>query len=102
MLKNANSSAIEVKNIANKHEKMWSLGTDILQNSDLKLMEEGKGTAFSREYGAIYSIICCSYFVSEIEEYGYSEVFQSLVKEGIRRGYEWLFFDCDIDTETLA
>ena len=93
---------INPSNILNGSERMWSLGTDILPSSDLKLMNEGKETSFLREYGAIYWINCDSDFVCEIKESGYSQVFQSLVKEGVKRGYNWLFFDCDIDTETLA
>lgn len=84
MLKSAYSSVIEVEKIVNRHERMWSLGTDILPASDLQLMNEGIETSFLREYGAIYWINCDSDFVCGIEESGYSDVFQSLVQEGIK------------------
>ena len=39
--------------ILDYEEKMWFLGTDLLPDHDLNLMEKGKGAAFNRDEGAI-------------------------------------------------
>ena len=86
-------------NIADNTEKTWFLGTDILPESDLELMEEGNEASFVREEGAIYRV---SEVVIEHDYYGiagYSNTFRNIVKEAHKRGYMWLFFDCDITTE---
>ena len=89
------------KGIASKikdyQEEMWFLGTDILFERDLDLMNEGKGTAFNREEGAIYLAQNESLF----EEEGYSYFFIEIIKEARERGYVWIFFDRDIQTNYI-
>ncbi len=83
-----------VKKIKNNTEKMWFLGTDVLEEKDWQLMEENKGTSFSRDEGAIYYVD----FFTEFKEMGYSSRFLDLIIEAKKRKYIWIFFDRDITT----
>ena len=82
-------------------EKTWFLGTDILDDErtkDLELMSQGIATSFYREEGAIYNTQ--ESFQESYKQEGYSPYFQEVIKEAKSRGYDWVFFDRDIETSS--
>lgn len=89
---------MQVKKISDYHEKMWFLGTDILPQSDLDLMDIGLKASFVREFGAIY-YTHPDFCFEECGYDDYSSTFKSVIKEARKRGYVWVFFDCDIQTQ---
>jgi len=93
---------IDIKKIKNYTEPTWFLGTDIVEEQDLKLMEEKMGTTLWMPEGAVYHVpvlkeLNCSKYYSEL--LGYSKTFQAIIEEALKRGYIWVFFDRDIATE---
>jgi len=78
---------------------MWFLGTDIVEESDLKLMEEKMGTTLWMPEGAVYYPLFLKDDSKYFELLGYSKTFQALIEEALNRGYMWVFFDRDLETE---
>jgi hypothetical protein len=90
---------INPNNIQDYTEPTWFLGTNLIDdesNDDLYLMEKGICTRFLRVEGAIYSTN--DLFLYEYKSNGYSSYFIEIIKEAKKRGYNWVFFDRDIDT----
>ena len=79
-------------------ERTWFLGTNILLEIDLTLMEDKVGTSFERDEGAIYHVGVIEQFPKHYQELGYSKQFQEIVKEAHKRGYAWIFYDRDIES----
>lgn len=92
----------KMKKIKDNTEKMWFLGTDILEDKDLIMMENSLFASFSRDEGAIYHVentlkaLLSDQVIGNIR---YSETFSDLFKEAKKRKYEWIFFDRDIQTD---
>jgi hypothetical protein len=80
-----------VKTFKDYTEEMWFLGTDFLEEKDLELMSSGVDTSFTRDEGAIYG-------VNDSFE-SYSDIFRAIMIEAFERGYFWVFFDRDIETQ---
>ena len=96
------TTKISPKNIKDYTEKTWFLGTDILDqegSQDLDLMNDGVATIFEREEGAIYVVPQDKDRKNFYSSQGYSDYFQSIIDEAQQRGYQWVFFDRDIETE---
>lgn len=89
---------LDVKLIADYTEKSWFLGTNLLPETDLELMEEEIGTSFTREEGAIFHVGVLDLFPNYYRDLGYSEVFQEIMEEAKTRSYAWIFYDRDIDS----
>lgn len=87
----------KISRLEDNTERMWFLGTDILHNKDLELMNKQVRTAFHREEGAIYSV--GKSWRYEYKADGYSDRFIEVMMEAQRRGYVWVFFDRDIESE---
>lgn len=92
----------QVKHIKDNTEKMWFLGTDILEDKDLLFMDKSLFASFSREEGAIYHVENTLRELLSDQVIGkkqYSEKFCDIFKEAKKRKYVWVFFDRDIQTE---
>lgn len=89
---------INPNNLEDYTEPMWFLGTNILddESDDLYLMEKGISTSFVRAEGAIYSTNDAFFY--DYKSNGYSSYFLEIMKEAKKRGYNWVFFDRDIET----
>ena len=91
-------NTFDVSKLEDYTEKTWFLGTNIVKEQDLTLMEDKIGTSFSREEGAIYHVGVIEQFPSHYKELGYSKQFQEIIKEAHNRGYAWIFYDRDIES----
>jgi hypothetical protein len=89
---------INPSNLKDYTEKTWFLGNNLLSESDLSLMEQGEGTSFVREEGAIYHVPVINDFPDHYKSLGYSKYFQEIIKEANKRKYVWIFFDRDIES----
>lgn len=89
---------VKVTELKDYTEKMWFLGTDILEEKDLTLMEDRIGTSFERPEGAIYHVGVLQEFPNHYKNLEYSHRFQEILQEAYRRNYVWVFFDCDIES----
>lgn len=89
---------INPSNLKDYTEKTWFLGTDILEEQDLELMNQQMGTSFERPEGAIYHVPAIDAIPDYYKDLGYSPYFQELIKEAHKREYIWIFFDCDIES----
>lgn len=87
-------------NLEDYTEKTWFLGTNILEDKDLGLMEKAEGTSFVRAEGAIYhvGVLDVPGCENHYKDLGYSQYFQDVVEEAHKRGYIWIFFDRDIES----
>lgn len=99
---------IDPKNIRDNEEKTWFLGTDLLmledvddaEIADLRLMDAGVYAAMTNEYAALY-VVRGDYkeWTNDLLSAGYSPYFVTVMQEAARRGYKWVHFDRDIQTE---
>jgi len=92
---------MKVQDIKDYTEKTWFLGTDILEKRDLELMLEEVETSLCRAEGAMYHVSDEECIRNDYATNGYSLIFCEIVEEAYRRGYFWLFFDCDIETKEI-
>jgi len=101
---------IDVKNMRDYTEKVWFLGTDTLEeekdDSDLRLMDKHLvAHSYSEGVGTFFRVPPDDYyenFLVELEAAGYSPRFISIIKEAHRRGYMWIYFHPDIETEDVS
>ena len=105
---------IDVKNMRDYTERVWFLGTKILSDEDgeethdLILMDEGREARFNKTGGpaVFYHVPLVDdhyqYFIEKVKGWGYSERFVSIIDEAHRRGYVWIYFDRDIETEDVT
>ena len=63
---------IKASKIKDYTEKTWFLGTDVVENEDLELMEKNKCTTFSCEEGAMYYLGHDSNILEKMHMTGYS------------------------------
>ena len=90
-----------VKRLKNCKERVWSLGTDTLPESDLIIMDAGKKTIFTNEFGAGYSTYLGDNdtLLQPLRDAGYSETFCEILLEAADRGYNYVWFDRDVETQ---
>jgi len=107
--------------VGDNAERMWWLGTDILEDHDRRVMAttvehlNDRGRTIALPPGATYqhrddcgAIFNVDYMLEEspnepglprAREDGYSHGFMALLQEAKRRGYAWILFDRDIRTK---
>lgn len=89
---------INPSNLKDYTEPTWFLGTDICEEADLFLLDQGIGTAFAREEGAILHVGVLKEIPNFYELLGFSPYFQDVLREANARGYVWVFLDRDISS----
>ena len=93
--------------IKDNTERIWFLGTDLLEDTenDLFILDRGLGVSY-HHVGHYASIIHVreeiDELVTEFDGYSYSEKMIAIICEAHRRGYKWIAFDRDIETEEIT
>jgi hypothetical protein len=102
---------MKVRHMRDYTEKVWFLGTDAVEESDWGLMDRNvlaRAWHPDQEWspGNFYRMSpdddLFEEQVGEFREAGYSRRFVEIVKEGHRRGYLWIYFHPDIETEDVS
>jgi len=87
-----------VKDIEDSNERVWFLGTDVLNESDLDILGKSDAASFQHVngYATIFNVWCDN--MSVMAKDGFSKRFLDIIAEANKRGYTWVAFDCDIVT----
>lgn len=100
-----NPKLIPVKALFDNQERTWWLGTDCLEDSDLKLLTGSSAASYQHVEG--YASIMhvpqddsdyAAEYWKGLEKVGFSARFVSILQEAKRRGYAWVVFECEIET----
>lgn len=102
---------IDVKNMRDYTERVWFLGTDVVEESDLELLDRNVLARCwhpEQEWypGNFYRLSPDTpYFkeyLKELKTVGYSHQFRAIMLEARKRGYLWVYFHPDIETEDAS
>jgi len=96
------TNPIPPSDIADNTERIWFLGTDLLEQDDLHLLEHGVDVSYQHTdlYGAMLLVWQedADMHIQEFRDAGYSERLVGIMREAARRGYMWVLFDADIES----
>lgn len=87
---------MRVSRIKDYTEKTWFLGTDILFVECLQLLENKEVCSLVGQYGSMINVDKC--LDVEILTDQLTPNIKAILKEAKKRGYCYIFFDCDIET----
>jgi len=79
--------------IINKPTMIWELGTDCLTEFDCKMLDNPDYVSFTRPEGAIIHVETLKKVYKV-----YSTIMKSILDQAIEHNYDWVMFDCDIET----
>lgn len=72
---------------------IWELGTDCLTDSDLELLDNPEYASFIRPEASIIHVE-----ILKLVYQFYSPIMKSILDQAIEHNYDWIMFDCDIET----
>lgn len=86
-----------LQNIINKPSLIWELGTDCLPESDLALLDDRNLVSYCKPEASILNVDVWRDIIGENNPF--SDTLNAIMEQAKNKGYQWVMFDCDLETE---